>query len=82
MFDWDWKIENKEFLQKTIERCRRQEIILPTFNDLKHPETISKSIQEKLENIIEHHKAPALPDKTLSALKSIRQKGEKELGKN
>ena len=38
-------------------------------------------IQEKLENIIEHHKAPALPDKTLSALKSIRQTGEKELGK-
>ena len=51
MFDWDWKIENKDYLQKTIERCRRQEIILPTFNELKHPETISKSIQEKLENI-------------------------------
>ncbi|MBT8367851.1 MAG: trimethylamine methyltransferase family protein, partial [Deltaproteobacteria bacterium] len=37
-------------------------------------------IQEKLEDIINHHEAPALPAKTLSALKSIRQKGEKELG--
>jgi trimethylamine--corrinoid protein Co-methyltransferase len=38
-------------------------------------------IQEKLEDIIENHEAPALPEKTLSALKSIRQTGEKELGK-
>ena len=36
-------------------------------------------IQEKLEDIVKNHEAPALPDKTLSALKSIRQKGEKEL---
>ncbi|MEJ2103654.1 MAG: pyridoxal-phosphate dependent enzyme [Ignavibacteriaceae bacterium] len=51
MFDWDWKIENENYLQKTIERCRRQEIILPTFNELKHPERISETIQKKLENI-------------------------------
>ncbi len=38
-------------------------------------------IQEKLEDIVKNHEAPALPDKTVSALKSIRQKGEKELGK-
>ena len=37
-------------------------------------------IQEKLEDIIKHHEAPSLPAKTLSALKSIRKKGEKELG--
>lgn len=37
-------------------------------------------IQEKLEEIVKHHEAPALPDKTRAALKSIRQKGEKELG--
>ena len=36
-------------------------------------------IQEKLEDIVKNHEAPALPDKTLSTLKSIRQKGEKEL---
>jgi cysteine synthase A len=51
MFDWDWKIENKEYLQKTIERCRQQEIILPTFNELKYPETISEAIQKKLAKI-------------------------------
>ncbi len=39
-------------------------------------------IQEKLADILENHEAPALPDKILSALKSIRKKGEKELGKN
>jgi trimethylamine--corrinoid protein Co-methyltransferase len=38
-------------------------------------------IQEKLEDIVKNHEAPALPAKTRSALKSIRQKGEKELGK-
>jgi len=37
-------------------------------------------IQEKLEDIVKNHEAPALPAKTRSALKSIRQKGEKELG--
>jgi trimethylamine--corrinoid protein Co-methyltransferase len=37
-------------------------------------------IQEKLEDIVKNHEAPALPDKTRSALKAIRQKGEKELG--
>lgn len=38
-------------------------------------------IQEKLEDILENHETPALPAKTLSAVKSIRKKGEKELGK-
>ena len=38
-------------------------------------------IQERLEDILENHETPALPDKTLSAVKSIRKKGEKELGK-
>jgi len=51
MFDWDWKIENQNYLQKTIERCRRQEIILPTFNELRHPNNIPESIQKKLEKI-------------------------------
>lgn len=37
-------------------------------------------IQEKLEDIVKNHKAPDLPAKSLTTLKSIRQKGEKELG--
>jgi trimethylamine--corrinoid protein Co-methyltransferase len=36
-------------------------------------------IQEKLKDIIENHRAPALPDKTLAALQAIKQRGEKEL---
>ena len=38
-------------------------------------------IQEKLEDIVKNHEAPSLPDNTLTALKTIRQKGEKELVK-
>lgn len=36
-------------------------------------------IQEKLKDIIENHRAPALPDKTLAVLQDIKQRGEKEL---
>ncbi len=36
-------------------------------------------IQEKLKDIIENHKVPPLPDKTLAALQAIKQRGEKEL---
>jgi len=38
-------------------------------------------IQEKLEDIVKNHEAPLLQDNTLTALKTIRQKGEKELVK-
>ena len=36
-------------------------------------------IQEKLEAIVKNHQAPALSDKTLTALSDIKKKGEKEL---
>jgi hypothetical protein len=36
-------------------------------------------IQEKLEDIIENHQLPALPDKTLAALERIKQEGVKAL---
>lgn len=38
-------------------------------------------IQEKLEDIVKNHEAPPLPGKTMDALKTIREKGEKELVK-
>jgi trimethylamine--corrinoid protein Co-methyltransferase len=38
-------------------------------------------IQEKLADIVKNHETPPLPGKTLAALKTIRQKGEKELVK-
>ena len=36
-------------------------------------------IQDKLEDIVKNHQAPALSDKTLAALSDIKKKGEKEL---
>lgn len=38
-------------MQNTIKRCKQQNIILPTFNELKHPDTIPESIPKKLEKI-------------------------------
>ncbi len=51
MEHWDWSIKNKDYLKRTIERCRRQRIILPTFQQLKHPNRIPESIQHQLEAI-------------------------------
>ncbi|HHJ52763.1 MAG TPA: pyridoxal-phosphate dependent enzyme, partial [Caldithrix abyssi] len=34
--------------QRTIKRCREKEIILPTFEQLKHPEKIPMSVRERL----------------------------------
>jgi trimethylamine--corrinoid protein Co-methyltransferase len=36
-------------------------------------------IQEKLKDIIENHQVPPLPGKTVTALRRIKRKGEKEL---
>jgi len=51
MNNWSWQIENKEFLKKTIERCRKQKIILPKFSEMKNPETIPQKIQDKLPKV-------------------------------
>jgi cysteine synthase len=51
MKSWDWKIINKDYLRRTIERCKQRHIILPTFQQLKHPNTISYELQQKLEKI-------------------------------
>ncbi len=51
MYNWSWQIENEEFLQKTIKRCKEQKIILPKFSELKNPVAISQSIQDKLEKV-------------------------------
>lgn len=48
MNNWSWQIVNKEYLKKTIERCKKQKIILPKFSEMKNPETISQKIQDKL----------------------------------
>jgi len=51
MSTWNWKIENEDYLKKTIKRCKQQKIILPTFKQLKNPETIPDQIKSRLKNI-------------------------------
>ncbi|OGU41700.1 MAG: pyridoxal-5-phosphate-dependent protein subunit beta [Ignavibacteria bacterium RIFOXYC2_FULL_35_16] len=51
MNNWNWQLQDKSFLEKSIKRCREKEIILPTFKQLKDPESIPKKIQEQLETI-------------------------------
>lgn len=51
MSKWEWKIENETYLQKTIQRCKEKNIILPKFMELKEPETIPNEIKEKLKSV-------------------------------
>ena len=43
MFNWNWKVENQEYLDKTIARCKRENILLPTFEELKNPHSIPEN---------------------------------------
>jgi cysteine synthase A len=51
MTNWTWDIQNEDFLERTIKRCRDRKIILPTFQQLKKPETIPSHILDKLTKI-------------------------------
>ncbi len=51
MSEWKWTIKNEDFLNRSIERCKKQKIILPTFKELKVPNTISSSIRSQLAKI-------------------------------
>ena len=51
MTNWTWEIQDKSFLQKTIERCKKQKITLPTFDQLKHPDKIPSDVKKKLKKI-------------------------------
>ncbi len=42
---------NEEKLKKTVKRARENNIILPTFKQMKNPELIPEKIKEKLKNI-------------------------------
>ncbi|MCP5062417.1 MAG: pyridoxal-5-phosphate-dependent protein subunit beta [Ignavibacteriae bacterium] len=48
---WKWNTENEDYLLKTIERFKDKKIILPTFDQLKKPSTISQEIQNELEDV-------------------------------
>ncbi|MEW6507756.1 MAG: pyridoxal-phosphate dependent enzyme [Bacteroidota bacterium] len=58
MSNWNWQVENKDYLQKTIKRCREKKIILPTFEQLKKPATIPESIKTKLKSVGLHETNP------------------------
>lgn len=51
MASWSWEIENTEFLQKTVKRCKEKNIILPKFSEQRNPDTISKKIQSEITKI-------------------------------
>ena len=51
MKKWEWEIDNEDFLNNSIDRCKERNITLPTFEQLKHPENIPETIQSNLEKI-------------------------------
>lgn len=51
MESWNWEIENRQNLEKTIKRCREKKIVLPTFAQLKNPETIPSEILKELKQV-------------------------------
>src|SRR3972149_10003444 len=51
MENWNWEIANNDFLNKSIERCRKQQVTLPTFNLLKQPDSIPGKVKASLKNI-------------------------------
>lgn len=51
METWHWEIENKEYLDRTVRRCREKKIILPTFAQLKQPELYSDTLKNKLKDV-------------------------------
>ena len=48
MDNWKWEISNINFLENTVKRCKENQIILPTFEQLKHPHKIPAKIKEAL----------------------------------
>lgn len=43
--------EQKKVLENTIKRCREKDIIIPTYEEMAHPEKIPQGIKEELRNI-------------------------------
>ena len=42
---------NKENLERNIEKARENKIVIPTYEQMKHPETIPDKIKDKLLNV-------------------------------
>ena len=48
---WSWQIENDEYLNKAVKRCKDNSILLPTFKQLKNPDTIPENIKGRLAGV-------------------------------
>jgi cysteine synthase len=46
-----WNLQNEDYLNKTIKRCREKKIILPKFSELKNPDSIPQKIKNQLPNV-------------------------------
>lgn len=44
-------IDTKKALENTIKRCRERDIIIPTYEEMAHPEKILQGIKDELKNI-------------------------------
>lgn len=51
MFDWNWDVKNHKYLERTIERCKRENILLPTFAQLKNPQFLPSKLIKNLQKI-------------------------------
>ncbi len=47
----DLETIHEEQLERTVQRCRERNIIIPTFEEMKHPERIPELIREELKSI-------------------------------
>ena len=43
--------DQKHVLENTIKRCRERNIIIPTYDEMAHPEKIPTKIRDELKNI-------------------------------
>ncbi len=48
---WSWQIENDEYLNKAVKRCKDNSILLPTFKQLKNPDAIPENIKGRLAGV-------------------------------
>ena len=42
---------NREALARNIEKARENKVVLPTFENMKHPETVPEKMQERLKGV-------------------------------
>ena len=51
MESFSWKLQNEDYLKKTIKRCQEKKIILPKFSELRNPDSITQKIKDQLPKV-------------------------------